>query len=426
MDKKPVIDFSSPEGRRYWWPCANVRLPITDLFEKLWDEYNTVPLAIQDPDSFHLDVLELSKKAENTKEFYSLMKKRRDERLTELRECWRSICVEIVGNPSALTGNMKDVTEDESDLLVTKWGSFVFFARVFSFDALNNHFAFYTHSEEMMREPQEQSQEQPREQLQEQPRIRTETKPDVPTAQTAAGTSTATSPTQTTSAIDMTSTSASATEGPVGSRKRTASAAEITSADNGSHEHSQQVKRRRVEHEEDTAPVRSLRRTASVGSLKRTASAAEITSADNDDDEPSEQVKRRRVEHEEDTAPARSLKRTASVAETISTDDDGDDEHKRWAKRRRVEHEGDPALVHQRSVKSVRRSSKPLNSPESSMEQKTTRRRQQQQQPYQAVSKDTSSRTAAAAVARGPPQDAESPPQLRRSRRIAAARPGAS
>ncbi|KAI3390583.1 hypothetical protein diail_9178, partial [Diaporthe ilicicola] len=88
MDRRPTnVDYSDVQ---WSWPSSKFDLPISDLFGNLFDEYNKIDIAIQEPTAFHHDVLEISSTATTKDDFYALLKERKEKRLEELRKCWSS------------------------------------------------------------------------------------------------------------------------------------------------------------------------------------------------------------------------------------------------------------------------------------------------------------------------------------------------
>lgn len=111
------------------WPHWKFGLKRDDLFTTLQDQYNTVTLAIQDPEAFHHDVYEISNEASSTDEFHRLLRNRKDQRIRELNESLESAAFEIIANPSLIG------TE--------QWQYAVQLFRTKSFDSLVRYFSSY-------------------------------------------------------------------------------------------------------------------------------------------------------------------------------------------------------------------------------------------------------------------------------------------
>lgn len=136
MDTRPTgVDYFDPQWN---WPSWKFNIPLNDLFGNLHDQYNTVPISIQEPIAFHHDVSELCSTASTLSEFHLLLKRRRDQRIEELRQCWEAVSLRIVSWPPSLEGNEASVAE--------RWAAFLHFSREFSFDTLNQFFSLFTHN----------------------------------------------------------------------------------------------------------------------------------------------------------------------------------------------------------------------------------------------------------------------------------------
>lgn len=66
------------------WPAWKFGMKRTDLFTKLHDQYNILPMAIQDKEAFHHDVYEISHIAGTRDEFHRLLQERKEKRIEEL------------------------------------------------------------------------------------------------------------------------------------------------------------------------------------------------------------------------------------------------------------------------------------------------------------------------------------------------------
>lgn len=137
MDTRPTnTDYSDP---RWYWPSWKFHLPLDALFDDLYDQYNTLPMPIQDPTAFHHDVSEITAAAATIEEFHVLMGKRRTQRIQELRKCWDAVSIRIATYPPVLQGDADEVAASE------RWSAFLHLSREFSFDAIARYFSLYTH-----------------------------------------------------------------------------------------------------------------------------------------------------------------------------------------------------------------------------------------------------------------------------------------
>lgn len=136
MDSRPTgVDYFDPQ---WSWPSSKFNLPLDDLFGNLYDQFNTIPIPIQEPIAFHHDVSELCSAASTLSEFYVLLKQRRDQRVEELRQCWEAVSLRIATWPPSLKGDEASLDE--------RWAAFLHFSREFSFDTLNRYFSLFTHN----------------------------------------------------------------------------------------------------------------------------------------------------------------------------------------------------------------------------------------------------------------------------------------
>lgn len=100
-----------------------------DLEEKLHQEYNVFPLALQDKDAFLFDVQDVGKKAKNTKEFHEMLSKRRDRRVRELNSAWSGIGVSVWLKPNLVLDPIYDPERAEKLDWFTQNKSFDAFIR---------------------------------------------------------------------------------------------------------------------------------------------------------------------------------------------------------------------------------------------------------------------------------------------------------
>lgn len=122
------------------WPAWEFDLEIGDAKTILFDKYNTVPTAIQEPSAFYLDVVELSQVAKTREEFYSLLQERRDSRFREISGAIRDASHTIIAKPQCLP--------DDDD----QWKAAARFFRYRSYDTIAHYFgaivAAYTAEED--------------------------------------------------------------------------------------------------------------------------------------------------------------------------------------------------------------------------------------------------------------------------------------
>ena len=114
---------------QWLWPAWKFGMIMSDQFNTLHDQYNTISTPIQDAQSFHLDVADISDKATTRAEFHLLLAQRKQMRLDELRNCFESVAVELVANPKLM---------DES-----RWIHAIQFFRTTSIDSIVAYFATY-------------------------------------------------------------------------------------------------------------------------------------------------------------------------------------------------------------------------------------------------------------------------------------------
>ncbi|KAJ6783065.1 hypothetical protein PWT90_05390 [Aphanocladium album] len=100
-----------------------------DEFKELQELYNTFPSAIQNPQAFHFDLLEIATKAATREELYKELAIRKQIRILELNRSLESLSCEIVANPDLLA--------------VSQWHHAVQIFRTGSLDSLVEYFASY-------------------------------------------------------------------------------------------------------------------------------------------------------------------------------------------------------------------------------------------------------------------------------------------
>ncbi|KAI1827853.1 hypothetical protein F4861DRAFT_292039 [Xylaria intraflava] len=120
--------MDEPDGC-YSWQAWKFGMKRGDLYTKLHDQYNTVTLAIQDPEAFYHDVCEISKTAANVEEFHDKLEHRKQDRLEQLNTSLQSASVEIIANPELIGTD--------------QWQYAVQLFRTRSFDSLVRYFSSY-------------------------------------------------------------------------------------------------------------------------------------------------------------------------------------------------------------------------------------------------------------------------------------------
>ncbi|KAI2640999.1 hypothetical protein GGS21DRAFT_352621 [Xylaria nigripes] len=100
-----------------------------DLHTKLHDQYNTITLAIQDPEAFNHDVYEISNLAADVEEFHQKLEQRKQHRLDQLNTSLQSASVEIIANPKLIGTD--------------QWQHAIQLFRTRSFDSLVRYFSSY-------------------------------------------------------------------------------------------------------------------------------------------------------------------------------------------------------------------------------------------------------------------------------------------
>ncbi|KAG5999967.1 hypothetical protein E4U43_001749 [Claviceps pusilla] len=71
--------------RCYRWPAWRVGLKQEDLFDDLYDRFNTTSIRILDPEAFHKDVYEVARRSSSKDVFYARLRWRMEYRLAELQ-----------------------------------------------------------------------------------------------------------------------------------------------------------------------------------------------------------------------------------------------------------------------------------------------------------------------------------------------------
>lgn len=105
MDTRPTnVDYSHAQ---WTWPLWKFNLRLDELFGSLYDQYNTIQIPILEPLAFHHDVSDVCSSAATLEEFHAQLKERREQRVQELRECWKAVSVGIATWPPALDRNDK-------------------------------------------------------------------------------------------------------------------------------------------------------------------------------------------------------------------------------------------------------------------------------------------------------------------------------
>ncbi|KAI1432862.1 hypothetical protein GGR50DRAFT_672034 [Xylaria sp. CBS 124048] len=113
----------------YSWQAWKFGMKRSDLNTKLHDQYNTITLAIQDPDAFYHDVHEISQVAADVEEFHQRLEERKQYRLEQLNTSLQSASVEIIANPELIGTD--------------QWQHAIQLFRTRSFDSLVRYFSSY-------------------------------------------------------------------------------------------------------------------------------------------------------------------------------------------------------------------------------------------------------------------------------------------
>ncbi|KAH7309000.1 hypothetical protein B0I35DRAFT_515361 [Stachybotrys elegans] len=83
------------EEPQYHWPAESIGLEENDLFGHLHERFNTTRIFIQAPESFHRDVSEIVRQADDKEHFYRLMEERKKVRLDQLTKAHTSITAKL-------------------------------------------------------------------------------------------------------------------------------------------------------------------------------------------------------------------------------------------------------------------------------------------------------------------------------------------
>ncbi|KAH8649323.1 hypothetical protein BX600DRAFT_366632, partial [Xylariales sp. PMI_506] len=121
------------EDTDWSWPAWKFGMTQDQLFTNLHDQYNTIPSAIQDPQSFHRDVYEISNAVSTVGELDLQLSERKGQRLRELNNVLELASYEIIANPNLIG------TE--------QWQYAVHLFRSRSLDSLVQYFASYLPNE---------------------------------------------------------------------------------------------------------------------------------------------------------------------------------------------------------------------------------------------------------------------------------------
>ncbi|KAI0401781.1 hypothetical protein F4802DRAFT_600783 [Xylaria palmicola] len=165
----PWIDWDR-EYREWKWPYWKFGYKNPDvLFHSLHAEFNCMPFAIQDPHAWFCDANEVAVASKTREEFEAALLKRRNERFLEIRKAWTTTKPKLLRSSLWTSPNI-----DRGN----QWGTYVRFARNFSFDCITAHFGNYL--PENHRAPEAPELDQPNEPEQPDPPIR-EPSPPRPT-----------------------------------------------------------------------------------------------------------------------------------------------------------------------------------------------------------------------------------------------------
>ncbi|KAI0198213.1 hypothetical protein F4808DRAFT_472986 [Astrocystis sublimbata] len=124
---------------QWWWPFYKFGFASPAvLFTELHAEYNSISIAIQDPQGWHLDVNEIANIAETREQFLTLLRERQDERFAELRATWEKTRTQLVADPTQW---------NEAPERSKQWFNFVRCSRNFSYDAFLSYFGAWVKDE---------------------------------------------------------------------------------------------------------------------------------------------------------------------------------------------------------------------------------------------------------------------------------------
>ncbi|ORY66622.1 uncharacterized protein BCR38DRAFT_430868 [Pseudomassariella vexata] len=96
LDEKTIRNVA----RKWRWPAAKFGMRQDELFRELHSQHNTFPFAIQEPESFHRDVCEVSNVAETAEDLHRLLDERKEMRLRELDQRFDGAATYLTHDPS--------------------------------------------------------------------------------------------------------------------------------------------------------------------------------------------------------------------------------------------------------------------------------------------------------------------------------------
>ncbi|KAI1202790.1 hypothetical protein F5X97DRAFT_189652 [Nemania serpens] len=105
-NEKAVKELGRPreinlwEEREYHWPAWKFDMDMSELWQGLHDEYNTLRFPIQCQRAFHLDINELATKSKTREEFLRLMDERSWARFREVKQALDDTSADLFMTPS--------------------------------------------------------------------------------------------------------------------------------------------------------------------------------------------------------------------------------------------------------------------------------------------------------------------------------------
>ncbi|KAI1361406.1 hypothetical protein F5Y08DRAFT_347896 [Xylaria arbuscula] len=95
----PSVDWRGFRPPIWHWPYSKLNYTNpNDIWDSLYEKFNCMKFAIQDPRAWHADVCELALQSHDKEEFETALKKRRDERFNEILENWEKTCKKLAFN----------------------------------------------------------------------------------------------------------------------------------------------------------------------------------------------------------------------------------------------------------------------------------------------------------------------------------------
>ncbi|KAL6896345.1 hypothetical protein GGI43DRAFT_428943 [Trichoderma evansii] len=100
-------------GLEWDWPWRKFNLDPEDLFTTLHDRFNTRKLPVQDPGSFHRNVIECVTISDTLDDFYFNLEQRKAQRIEEIDSAWESVKSTIFLHSEFFDGYTKDQREED-------------------------------------------------------------------------------------------------------------------------------------------------------------------------------------------------------------------------------------------------------------------------------------------------------------------------